>query len=161
MSLYASETRVPVEQSRDEIEKLLKRYGADAFGYATDGATNVAAVKFRAADRWVRFHLPMPTIESCRVARSRGRSARRLTESQAENARDKETRRRWRALALLIKAKLEAVATGIVIFEKEFLAHIVVPGGSGESTVGDVMLPAIADAYKSGKPLLLGTGSAE
>lgn len=38
-------------------------------------------------------------------------------------------RQRWRALALVIKAKLEAVGTGIVTFEEEFLAHIVLPSG--------------------------------
>ena len=38
-------------------------------------------------------------------------------------------RQRWRALNLAIKAKLEAVESGIVTFDQEFLAHIVGPSG--------------------------------
>lgn len=39
-----------------------------------------------------------------------------------------------RALALCIKAKLEAVQAGIVTFDEEFLAHFLLPDGK---TVGD------------------------
>jgi hypothetical protein len=61
---------------------------------------------------------------------------------------EKATRQRWRALALVIKAKLEAVESGITIFEDEFLAHIVLPDGS---TAGDWMRPQIAKAYDKNK----------
>ncbi|HEV8474571.1 MAG TPA: hypothetical protein VGR82_17470, partial [Methylomirabilota bacterium] len=36
-------------------------------------------------------------------------------------------RQRWRALLLVVKAKLEAVRAGIAVFEQEFLGFIVVP----------------------------------
>jgi hypothetical protein len=45
-----------------------------------------------------------------------------------------EMRRRWRSLALAIKAKLEVVASGIATFDEEFMAHLVLPDGT---TVGD------------------------
>ena len=63
-------------------------------------------------------------------------------------------RQRWRALALVIKAKLEAVETGIATFEQEFLAYIVLPNGQ---SVGDTAIPAI-EAAAAGKdlPPLLG-----
>ena len=52
-----------------------------------------------------------------------------------------------------IKAKLEAVESGISIFEDEFLANIVLPDGT---LVGDNVRTQIAYAYKSGDvPLLL------
>jgi hypothetical protein len=56
-------------------------------------------------------------------------------------------------LALVIKAKLEAVASGITTFEDEFMAHIMMPDGL---TVGKHIKPTIAAAYASGKmiPLL-------
>ena len=38
-------------------------------------------------------------------------------------------RQRWRALLLIIRAKLEAVASGITTLENEFLANIVLPDG--------------------------------
>ena len=49
-------------------------------------------------------------------------------------------RSRWRALTLIITAKLEAVA-----FEEEFAVHMVLPGGE---TVGQWLVPQIAE-YKS------------
>ncbi len=58
-------------------------------------------------------------------------------------------------LALVIKAKLEAVETGITMFDEEFLAHIVLPNGN---TVGQFMLPQVESTYNSGAmpPLLPG-----
>jgi hypothetical protein len=53
----------------------------------------------------------------------------------------------------MIKAKLEAVATGIVTFEEEFAPHMVLPGGR---LVAEFLLPAIEQAYATGEvpPLL-------
>jgi hypothetical protein len=72
--------------------------------------------------------------------------------------REAEKRRRWRCLLLSIKAKLETVANGILTFDEEFLANIVVPG-TGE-TVGTWAAPKIAAAYESGAhmPPMLGAG---
>lgn len=57
-------------------------------------------------------------------------------------------RQRWRALALVIKAKLEAVESGISEFEDEFMANIVMPDGK---TVSQMARPAIAKAYATGQ----------
>lgn len=51
------------------------------------------------------------------------------------------------ALALVIKAKLEAVESGISIFEDEFMANIVLPDGQ---SVSEFMRPQIALAYDKG-----------
>lgn len=51
-----------------------------------------------------------------------------------------------RALLLVIKAKLEAVASGISIFEDEFLANVVLPDGR---LVGQEVREKIANAYES------------
>lgn len=61
---------------------------------------------------------------------------------------EKACRQRWRALALVIKAKLEAVESGISVFEDEFMANIVLPGGR---TVSEEIRPMIATAYKTGQ----------
>jgi hypothetical protein len=54
---------------------------------------------------------------------------------------------------LVIKAKLEAVESGIACFEEEFMAHIVLPDGR---TVGEHVIPGIAQAYETGNvPALL------
>ncbi|MCF7821873.1 MAG: hypothetical protein K9M17_05480 [Mariprofundaceae bacterium] len=60
---------------------------------------------------------------------------------------DNDWRQAWRALNLVVKAKLEAVESGITTFEDEFLAHIMLPDGS---TVGHLMRPQLEAAYDSG-----------
>ena len=54
---------------------------------------------------------------------------------------DQACRQRWRALLLVIKAKLEAVTAGISTIETEFLANIVLPDNT--ICVGEWMLPQI------------------
>lgn len=66
---------------------------------------------------------------------------------------EKETRRRWRALGLIIKAKLEAVASGVVSFESEFLCQLLLPSGG---TVGNHVLPQLAAGGKPARAPMLG-----
>ena len=56
-------------------------------------------------------------------------------------------RSRWRALLLVIKAKLEAIDAGIATFEDEFLAYTMLPGGE---TVGEWIAPQLDDVYATG-----------
>ena len=65
-------------------------------------------------------------------------------------------RQRWRALALVIKAKLEAVEAGIVTFEEEFAMHMVLPNGQ---TVGEWVVPQINQAYELNQMPALMSGS--
>ena len=63
-------------------------------------------------------------------------------------------RKRWRALLLIIRAKLEAVESGITTLESEFLANIVLPDGG---TVGQWLAPQIDAAYATVRlPLMPG-----
>ncbi len=78
---------------------------------------------------------------------------RQRSPEAARQAWEQACRQRWRALVLVVKAKLEAVETGITTFEQEFMAHIVLPDGK---TVGERVRGAIAQAYATGKtPRLL------
>jgi hypothetical protein len=148
---YAEGTVVTVDKSRTEIERTLERFGATAFAYGWSSDHLASVVSFEAQDRRVRFTLPMPD-RSAREFTHTGRGVRR-TEQAMRDAYDGELKRRWRALALVVKAKLEAVATGIVTFEEEFLAHIVLPSGQ---TVGEYTAPQLAEVYGSGEmPALL------
>lgn len=149
-SVYASETTVSAEKSRAEIEMILRRYGADRFMSGYDGRQ--AMVAFEAEGRRVKFVLPLPQVEEFALSEK----GRRRNREQMEAAYEQEIRRRWRALALAIKAKLEVVATGISSFEDEFMAHIMLPDGS---TVGAWMRPQLENVYLTGKmPPLLGPG---
>lgn len=141
---YAENTSVPADRSRNEIERTLQRYGADAFSYGWEG--DMAVIAFRAGGRMVRFTLTMPDKADADFTRSpSGRKAR--TDEQALKAWEQATRQRWRALALVVKAKLEAVESGITTFEEEFMAHILLPDGT---TVGQFMGPQIETAYETG-----------
>ena len=152
MSKYASKTTVSVEKSVAEIQRTLTRWGADGFGYFTQG--DKAMVQFSKNDKVIKFILLMPDRKSDEIALTHygyDRSA-----AAAEKAWEQACRQRWRALALIVKAKLEAVDSGIVTFESEFMAHIQLADGR---TVGDIVLPEIDKAYSLGKApkkLLLG-----
>lgn len=152
MTRYAETTTVPADRSRAEIERTLERYGATAFAYGWQN--NSANIMFEAGGRRVRFLLPLPDKNSAEFQRTPARNTQRTPEA-AREAWDQACRQRWRALALCIKAKLEAVDAGITEFEAEFLAHIVLPDGR---TVGDHARPNIALAYQTNTlpPLLPG-----
>jgi hypothetical protein len=155
---YARDTTVGQEQSRAEIERTLTRYGADQFMYAWQ--TGTAVVGFRMHGRMVRFLLPLPDPQDPAFTQYRqGNTTYLRVENAARELYEKEARRRWRALALVVKAKLEAVETGITTFEDEFLAHIVLPDGR---RVGEWMKPQVERAYLTGgMPPLLGPGGSE
>lgn len=131
--VYAEKTKVPVLQSRLEIERVLHGYGAQHFAFAQD--IGRAMVGFRMNNRQLRFTLTMP-----------------------KGFTDQDERQRWRALVLIIKAKLEAVTSGITVFDDEFLAHIVMPNGQ---TVADLVRDQVTAAYESGQmpPLLIFRGT--
>lgn len=125
--MYAAETSVPVAKTRAEIEALLGKHKAKQYGTAVDFDLRKARVEFRLADRTVRFVISLPEGSGARF--------------------EKAERQRWRALLLVIKAKLESVESQIETFEHAFLAQIVVPGAGGDRTVGDLLTPAL----KSGR----------
>ncbi len=131
MALFAEKTKVPVSKTRMEIEHLLERHKAAQYGTAVDYESHLARVQFKLNNRIVRFMVNLPD-------RKKFRSETPF--AQAE-------RQKWRALLLVIKAKLEAVENSISTFEEEFLAYIVMPN---DSTVAEHVLPLIAEGYRTG-----------
>ena len=140
---YAENTSVSTDKSRSEIERTLQRYGADQFMYGWD--QDRAVVGFRMAGRQIRFLLPMPDKRDRRFTHTPTGKLRKESAVYAEW--EQACRQKWRALSLVIKAKLEAVEAGIAIFEDEFMANIVLPNGT---TVSQFMLPQITAAYETG-----------
>lgn len=132
----------------------LRRYGATAFAYGWE--ENTAHVAFKLSGRQIRFRLPLPdpsAEEFTLTPTGRARSA-----SAAEETYEQAVRQRWRALALVIKAKLEAVEAGISSVEDEFLAAITLPDGR---SVSDWLGPQLAAVYaRQAMPALL-PGSAD
>ena len=142
MVQFAANTSVSVERSRAEIEGLIVRYGATSTAFMNGPGR--AVILFEAKGRRIMFELPLPSIEEKRFQRD-GRGSIRNAAKRHE-VWEQACRQRWRALALVIKAKLEAVESGITTFEDEFLAHIVMPDGQ---TVATHVRPRIAAAYET------------
>lgn len=149
MAKYAETTAVSSDRSRAEIERVLARYGANRFMYGWDQES--AVIAFEMQGRRIQFRLPLPDRDAEEFTQTP--TGRQRAAAQAADAYDQAVRQRWRALALVIKAKLEAVDAGITVFEDEFMAHIVLPSGE---TVGNWMRPQIEASYRSGTmpPLL-------
>lgn len=142
---YAAQTTVSVEKSRAEIERTLQRYGASQFIYGWD--QEVAVIGFVYGEdedrRQVRFKVAVPAYSDfTRDRRGYGRSR-----TAATKAWEQAQRQRWRALLLVIKAKLEAIEAGIATFESEFLAYVVLPSGE---TVGEWVSPQLSEVYREG-----------
>jgi hypothetical protein len=126
---YAEGTEVPVERTRAEIERLLRAHRAT--GFATMWDKDRFGLMFELNNRRVRFDVPVPSPK----------------EYPTQKRWDAEERRRWRALLLILKAKLELVASGDADFDSEFLANLVLPGGE---TIGARVLPSLSNALDTG-----------
>ena len=129
--VYAEDTKVPIVQSRSSIETMLRRAGASRI-MSMDEALE-AVVLFMLAGRLIKLRVEI-----------------------AGDAKDQQRRAIWRAVLLVVKAKIEAVAQGITTVEQEWLAHVVLPDGT---TVGQWIEPRLQLAYERGEmptdPLLL------
>ncbi len=141
MSSFAKGTTVTVAKSRSEIEHMLSRYGVSKFQSGWD--QDQAAILFEKNGRRIRFTLNLPSEAEFAKADKNSRSPTAM-----KSACEAEHRRLWRALTLVIKAKLESVESGIESFESAFLSHVVVPGSN--QTFGEWASPQIAAAYERG-----------
>lgn len=107
----------------------------------------------RRQGRHIKFTLPLPDKDDARFKErvqglAYGHKKRvPLTPEQSAKVYEQETRTRFRALVLCIKAKLESVESGIESFEEAFLAHIVLPD---KSLVGDRVRAMVQEAYRTG-----------
>ena len=133
MGRYANKTTVPVNRSKGKLEELVVKYGAAEFviGWNNEGQNMIG---FKMHDRSVRF--VMPAL---------------IKDYDTQREREQRERTAWRALLLLVKAKLEAVESGFTVFEEEFLPHIITNTGA---TVYEELRPRL-DKAAAGAPLML------
>jgi hypothetical protein len=140
LSRYAQNTSVSPERTQGEITEVLQRY--DASDYMTGWLGGKAMVAFKMNNTAIRFLCAMPDPQEKRSTHS-GRGSR--SPRQAQTAWEQAVRQRWRALLLIIKAKLEAVAAGIATVEEEFLNNVLTPSGR---TIGQFVIPQLPEISK-------------
>lgn len=100
MARFAAKTKVPVDKTRLEIERLVKKYGAKGFVSGWHGAQ--ARIEFLCSDRHIRLSVTVTDA-------------------------DRDAQQKWRTLLLMVKAKLAGVDAKIVSFEQAFVGDIVLP----------------------------------
>lgn len=134
---YAERTAVPVAKSKADVEALLQKAGARAIVMLSDD--ELAGVGFRVGQIGYRFMLALPAPGP----------------KMPENERAQITRARWRALLLVLKAKVESARSGITTLETELLPYALLPTGA---TVADEVAPRLRESYEGGRnvPLLPG-----
>lgn len=143
---YAEGTKVSVERSRAELETILDKHKASEVGIFRNADKHI--VIYRMHGRMVRQVVLYPVPSQLPGVRS----------DQMRQQQENEFMRRWRALVLITKAKLEMVTSGERTFEQEFLADIMLPDNT---TVGEMLKPKLIEAYASAtmpKMPMLGSG---
>ena len=159
MAKYAAGTTVSVEKSKAEIEQIVTRYGAA--GFASGWHAQSANVQFVIAGRLIRFVMTLPARDEKAFTQYRPGGGHFVKDRSADAAFklwEQACRQKWRALALLVKAKLEAVDAQISTIEEAFFADIVMSDGR---TVYERAREAVALEYQTREPVaLLGHGPA-
>ena len=143
---YAGTTTVTPDRSKTRVERTLKRHGAGQFiyGWHDDGA--VVGLRIKAIP--VRLTLPLPSREEFPTYRQKtryGPPTKTRTPEEASKAHAQTERQRLRTLSLIIKAKLEAVESGITTLEEHFLPQMVLPD---DSTVSSWLMPQSEKPWK-------------
>lgn len=149
---YARNTKVSVERSKAEIEKLLRKFGAKKFGTMEDIDAGIAYLMFEHEGLSFQIPVRMPFRKDYTMSPAR----RVRTAAAATEAWDQAIKARWRVVFLLTKAKLIAIDQEHSTIEREFLSDVMLPRPDGPSSVGDIMIPELRKAASTGQlPKLL------
>lgn len=141
---FSKGSKVSADQTLGEIRRLLRQFGAGpvVFGDSDDRIS----VGFEMETRSIRFVVPLPEPGGevlLRIANSNRTRTRPQTDAEYQQI----IRSRWRALLLVIKAKLESVHSEIETFDEAFMAEIVMqsddPRYPNGVTMAEFFLPML------------------
>lgn len=136
-------TTVDPYKTKEQIDKLLNEFGVTKTAWQIDLDQNLIELNFEAeaeinGQRRVFFFQIKPSLfESSHRSYNpkTGRSEKIIAPNMAASMR-------W--LYNYVKAKLEAVAYGMITVEKEFLAQVIVSDQHGKpTTIGDALTPIL------------------
>jgi hypothetical protein len=144
---FARNTRVSVDRSQAELQNILRRYGATQiafdWGSAQDGSEGVL-IGFAMNKRLIKMKIRFPSKNDVAISPA----GRKRKPEALEREYVKAILQMWRALVLVVKAKLEAIAIGLTTIDDEFLGFIVLPSGQ---TIGEWAHRELEEIYKTGK----------
>jgi hypothetical protein len=149
---YAEGTTVAVEASQAELVRILRKHGVErqAWAHGPEGA----ALQFEAAGRRYQMRIERPDPNQYPEHRGGNQAGR-----SQWTMREREWMRRWRAIVLLLKAKLEFADGETTTLERELLPYLLLPG---ERNLAEFMEDGGYEEVERGGmpafPMLLGPG---
>jgi hypothetical protein len=150
----SQDTKTPVDRSKAEVERILRRYGATAFATSNDYHKGRVVVTFVVPDRPGPGAQPIPVKLPLEISRVYLRMFPRspgdpTVDEIVRHGRQWEQAERvaWRNLVLWIDAALSSSAIGLQTITETFFAHTVVdvPGQRR-------MIEVVADAAEELAP---------
>jgi hypothetical protein len=149
-----------VASSRNEIDKILTRWGADQLQWSQDNKGGLSMLRFiweyGGTSYCARFEVKVPSAEEIEEASVDGRNGC-FSQAKFDRAMKRRGMVEHRELALLLKALFVAVDSGLIKAEQILLPFL--EDSSGQ-TVADLVLPHMAQIQKRGGiKLLLARGA--
>jgi hypothetical protein len=131
---HAAETKVPVAQSRTEIDRMLRAWECDGVRWTDDYKGGRVVLEFV----WEREGLAF--------------MARFVIRMPIEGKPDQEWRRLHRVLRIYLLGQFNAIEAGLVTVDEVFLPFIV---GPNDRTVSQQLVPRIHELIGKGAATLL------
>jgi hypothetical protein len=129
MARYAYGTKVSATDSRGEITGILAKHGVSTMAWGTKPTGDF--LQFEIGGKLYKFSIDRPSMDDARESfLSAGKTDWGWRhQADQEVALDAEWRRRWRAIVLLIKAKMEFADGGETTVEREFMPYLMLANG--------------------------------
>ena len=159
--LFAEDSSVPVDRSRNEIRDLLAAWGCNAMGWTDHFAEAAVELGFiwdpAVIARVGKGHWELTCVHcNWKDGFAAGTGEVYKVRMRVKVGSDPQAQRTAHRLLLLkIKGDLNAAQAGLVKAEEVFLPYIVDSHGR---TVADVVLPQLKTAYAAALPPAGGTG---
>ena len=155
---YAKETTVTVASSRNQIDDLLTRWGADQLQWSQDNKGGKAMLRFiwehDGTSYCARFEIKVPTEKELEEESVDLRNGE-FSQTKYDKALKRRGMVEHRELFLLLKAMFVAVDSGLIKAEQILLPFLEDKSGM---TIADVLLPQLPKIQGKGGVKLLMEG---